>query len=151
VTAVALAAAALLLTPTLTNAAQCPAASEAQVRSEFASWMKAYKGRDLSGTMAIFDPGVRFAFQGVADQDWTALQAGYAAEFKARAKSVWTPKWDDVLVSGDLATAFATWTETVAGKRGRTVRGVNRAVDILRRGADCRWRIVRSLNYPVAR
>ena len=33
-----------------------------------------------------------------------------------------------------------------AGKAEQT----NRSVDVLKRGADCQWRIVRSLNYPAA-
>ena len=101
----------------------------------------------LDATMAIFDPQVRFHFQGAPDQGWDQLQSSYRQEFAATAASEWRPVWDQVMVSGDLATAFATWSEHV-GSDPRP-RAVNRAVDVLRRGEDCRWRIVRSLNYPL--
>lgn len=128
-------------------AAACPPASEAQVRAAFEGWLAAYRGRDLAGTMAIFDPGVRFQFQGSADLDWAALRANYRAEFAATAASEWRPQWDEIIVSGELATAFASWREHVGG--AAEPRAENRAIDILRRGEGCRWRIVRSLNYPL--
>jgi ketosteroid isomerase-like protein len=126
--------------------AACPPASEAQIRAAFADWLAAYRSRDLTGPMAIFDPEVRFQFQGSPDLDWAAMRRNYAAEFSATAESEWRGEWDEVIVSGDLATAFATWREHVGG--ATAPRAENRAVDVLQRGADCRWRIVRSLNYP---
>ena len=128
-------------------AAACPPADEAQVRAAFEDWLAAYRARDLAGTMAIFAPEVRFQFQGSADLDWAALRRNYRAEFAATAESEWRPQWDEIIVSGELATAFASWREHVGG--AAEPRAVNRAVDILRRGEGCRWRIVRSLNYPV--
>ena len=127
--------------------AQCPPSSQRQVQSTFVNWLEAYRGRDLEGTMAIFDRAVRFHFQGAPDQGWADLRKGYQKEFAATAKSEWRPFWDQVMVSGNLATAFATWSEHVAGNP--KPRAVNRAVDVLRRGKDCRWRIVRSINYPL--
>ena len=127
-------------------AAQCPPANEQQVRDAFANWLSAYRGRDLDGTMAIFHPQVQFQFQGMDDANWTRLRDGYRNEFAATAASEWRPAWDEVLVSGDIATAFATWSEYVGG--AKEPRAVNRAVDVLQRGDDCRWQIVRSLNYP---
>ena len=125
----------------------CPPPTEAQVRATFDAWLAAYRSRDLAGTMSIFDPQVRFAFQGAPDLDWRGLRANYAAEFATTASSEWRGRWDEIIVSGDLATAFASWTEHVGG--AAEPRSENRAVDILRRGEGCRWRIVRSLNYPV--
>ena len=127
-------------------AAQCPSASEQQVRDAFTSWLSAYRGRDLEGTMAIFHPDVRFQFQGMDDVDWAGLRDSYRKEFAATVESEWRPVWDEVLVSGDIATAFASWSEYVG--ESKEPRAVNRAVDVFRRGEDCRWRIVRSLNYP---
>lgn len=128
-------------------AAPCPPASEAEVRAAFEQWLAAYRARDLAGTMAIFDPQVRFEFQGSPDLDWAALRRNYAAEFAATAQSEWRPQWDEILISGELAIAFAGWREHVGG--ATEPRAANRAVDILRRGEGCRWRIVRSANYPL--
>jgi ketosteroid isomerase-like protein len=125
----------------------CPPATEAQVRVTYDAWLVAYRARDLAGTMAIFDPGVRFAFQGAPDVDWTALRRSYQAEFAATASSEWRPQWDQIMVSGDMAVAFASWREYVGGSDAP--RAENRSVDVFRRGEGCRWRIVRSLNYPL--
>ena len=131
----------------LLAAAACPPADEAGVRAAFDAWLTAYRGRDLAGTMAIFDPAVRFAFQGGPDLDWAALRRNYQAEFAVTAQSEWRPIWDEVIVSGDMAIAFASWREHVGDSA--TPRAENRAADVLRRGEGCRWRIVRSLNYPL--
>ena len=128
-------------------AAACPPATEAEIRVTFDTWLTAYRARDLAGTMAIFDPQVRFAFQGSPDLDWSALRRNYQAEFAATATSEWRPQWDEVIVTGDMAIAFASWREHVNGSE--TPRAENRAADVLRRGEGCRWRIVRSLNYPL--
>jgi len=128
-------------------AAQCPPPSSRQVRNSLVNWLEAYRARDLVGTMAIFDPAVRFQFQGTPDQGWADLRKGYQKRFAATASSEWRPLWEQVMVSGPLAIAFATWSEHVAGSP--KPRAVYRAVDALRRGKDCRWRIVRSVNYPL--
>ena len=136
-----------MLLAALLAATACPPADAAGVRATFDAWLVAYRARDLAGTMAIFAPDVRFAFQGSPDLDWTALRRNYQAEFAATASSEWRPRWDEVIVTGDMAVAFASWREHVGGSE--TVRAENRAADVLRRGEGCRWRIVRSLNYPL--
>ena len=128
-------------------ASQCPAPSPRQVRSTLVNWLTAYRGRDLNGTMAIFDPAVRFEFQGVPDQGWADLRKRYQREFGAKPAVEWRPVWEQVMVSGNLANAFPTWSEYVGSNP--KPRAVVRTVDVLRRGKDCRWRIVRSVNYPL--
>jgi ketosteroid isomerase-like protein len=127
--------------------AACPAPSPRQVRSSLVNWLAAYRGRDLDGTMAIFDTTVRFQFQGMPDQGWADLRKRYQREFAAKPPVEWQPVWEQVMVSGNLATAFSTWSEIAASNP--KPRAVTRTVDILRRGKDCRWRIVRSVNYPM--
>jgi ketosteroid isomerase-like protein len=136
-----------MLVAAMLAAAACPPADEAGVRATFDAWLAAYRARDLAGTMAIFAPEVRFAFQGSPDLDWAALRRNYQAEFAATATSEWRAQWDEVIVSGEMAIAFASWREHANGSD--TPRAENRAADVLRRGEGCRWRIVRSLNYPL--
>jgi len=128
-------------------AAQCPPPSSRQVRSSLVNWLEAYRARDLAGTMAFFDPAVRVYFQGAPDQGWTDLRKRYQKEFGATGSSEWQPLWGEVIVSGTLATAFVVWSEHVAGNS--KPRAAHRAVDVLWRGKDCRWRIVRSVSYPL--
>jgi len=76
------------------------------------------------------------------DEGGGALKASWKVGFVSDGK--WSPFFDRVEVSGDLAAAFATWTLTKAGKATQQ----NVSVDIFRRTAECDWHIVRSLNYP---
>jgi uncharacterized protein (TIGR02246 family) len=137
-----------LMSSTVTS--HCPPASDAQVRAEFTRWMKAYDAHDIAGTMAIFAPEVRFEFQGSAEQNHRALEAGYVSSFAKPGRATWVPTWDQVLVSDGLATAFSTWRAVVTQPGGKPeVKAVNRGVDVLRRDQDCHWRIVHSLNFPL--
>jgi len=127
--------------------APSPPPTSPQVRNSLVNWLETYRAGDLKGTMAIFDPAVRFQFQDKPDQGWADLRKVYQKQFAAKNSSEWQPLWEQVMVSGPLAIAFATWSEHVAGNP--KPRAVYRAVDVLRRGKDCRWRIVRSVNYPL--
>ena len=131
-------------------AAQCPPANEADVRQEFGAWVRAYQAHDLAGTMAIFAPEVRFEFQGAPDASWSDLKQSYAQEFARPGGAIWIPHWDDIRVSGKIAAAFSLWQAFLTKPDGtKELRATNRSVDVLRRGTDCRWRIFRSLTYPV--
>jgi uncharacterized protein (TIGR02246 family) len=127
-------------------------AAEAEVRAEFARWTDAYRRHDLAGTMAIFDPGVRFAFQGSPDAGYAELQRGYEQDFRQPgAAAVWEGAIDEVIASGDQAAEFSTWKLVQRGPAGEEkVLAHNRGMDLFRRNARGEWRIIRSLNYPVA-
>lgn len=132
-----------------TEIRSCPVATESAIRAEYSHWLTAYRAKDISGTMAIFDPGIRFQFQGAPDQGFQDLKSGYLNEFSSRSTVTWEPVWDQILVSGKMAAAFATWRGLLAQESAeRRVIAENRSTDIFVRGSDCRWRIVRSLNYP---
>jgi len=126
--------------------AACAPAAEADLVKTFDDWSRAYAGHDLKATMGIFDHGVVMQFQGAPDANRTELQKSYEAEFAKGDAGRWSMRIEAVLMSGAMADVFSTWTLQRAGK----VEQTNRSVDVLRRGPDCQWRIVRSLNYPAA-
>ena len=128
--------------------AACPPATQASLRETFDAWVAAYDARDLEGAMAIFDPNVVFQFQGAPDQGF--LENGYRRDFAhADASQRWRPSFESVIVSGDLADMFSTWRLEVTQSGQARIAQTNRGVDVFKRGEDCRWRIVRSLNYPL--
>jgi ketosteroid isomerase-like protein len=124
--------------------AACPAASADEIRQIYARWIAADTAHDINGTMAIFDKGVVFQFQGVPDQGWNELKASYQTEFASHADGTWSPTYDRIEMSSDLAAAFGVWSYTKDGK----VTQQNVSVDLFRRDAACHWHIIHSLNYP---
>lgn len=124
--------------------AACPAASADDIRKAYAAWLAADEAKDIDGVMSIFDKSVVFQFQGAPDADWAALRASYVTEFAAQQDGKWSPHFDNIEVSGDMAAAFATWSLLKDGKAAQT----NISVDLFRRNAACAWHIVHSLNYP---
>jgi uncharacterized protein (TIGR02246 family) len=130
-----------------------PAASEKQieagVRAEFARWTEAYKRHDLQETMMIFDPQVRFAFQGGPDVGYAELERSYAAEFKTDTTAEWVGSIDEVQASGDLAAEFSTW-KLIEHRDGKEVElAQNRGMDLFRLNARGEWRIIRSPKNPL--
>jgi len=92
----------------------------------------------------------RFEFQGAPDASWSDLKRSYAQEFARPGGVGWVPRWDEIRVSGEIAAALSLWQGFVTKADGtKELRATNRSVDVLRRGVDCRWRIFRSLTYPV--
>jgi len=119
-------------------------AAARQVWSAFQRWLVAYDKGDLEGTMAIFDPGVVFTFQGGRDQSLADLRAGYEQDFRTRPPGAsWVPVVDEVYADGNLAFVRATWRLHVGG----AVKESNRSVDILRLSQG-QWRIIRSFTFP---
>ena len=56
---------------------------------------------------------------------------------------------DEVYADAKLATVRATWELMRKDSDGKVVVGArNRSLDVLRRSADGKWRIFRSVNYP---
>jgi ketosteroid isomerase-like protein len=120
------------------------------VWSTFERWLRAYDQADLDRTMAIFDPGVVFIFQGSPDQSYADLRKGYEDDFRLRAKGTrWVPLVDEVYAEGNLAFVRATWELRVAagGDAAREVKARNRSLDILQLSGGA-WHIIRSFNFP---
>ena len=141
----------LLAAPLSYGQGMCPAADKKQLQGEFEQWVEAYKARDLAGSMAIFADDLVFSFQGAPDQTRAQMETGYKGEFaKPGGNSEWSPKFEEFECSGDLAFVRSTWELRVSQADGTTpVKARNRSVDILRRTGG-KWRIFRSLNYPLA-
>lgn len=122
----------------------CTAGSPDDIRAAYSRWLAADDAHDLDGTMAIFDKDVVFQFQGAPDSGWNALKTSYQSDFASKSDGKWSPAFDQIEVSGDLAAAFATWSLTISGKYVQQ----NVSMDLFRRNAACEWHIIRSLNYP---
>jgi ketosteroid isomerase-like protein len=119
-----------------------------QVASTFERWVAAYGKGDLESTMAIFDPGVVFEFQGSPDQGYAELRKGYVADFAARAPgTVWAPQIEEIYADGKLAFVRSRWELKVTLGGKTIVKERNRSIDVFRHSADG-WKIIRSLNYP---
>lgn len=124
--------------------AACPDASANDIRKAYAAWLAADQAKDIENVMSIFDRSVVFQFQGAPDADWNALRASYVAQYASHQDGTWSPHFDSIEISGDMAAAFATWSFLKDNKVTQT----NISMDLFRRTPSCTWHIVHSLNYP---
>lgn len=121
-----------------------------EVWNVFDRWLSAYANADLDAVMTLFDPEVRFSFQGSKDQSYADLKTSYAREFERRdATKRWVPTVEEVYASGDIVLVRAVWELQIAVADGTSqTRARNRSMDVFRRAKDGSWRIFRSINYP---
>ncbi len=53
----------------------------------------------------------------------------------------------EIIVSGDLAVVRLAWTLTVTLPTGQVVKSVEPGMDVLRKGPDGQWKIIRYIAY----
>ncbi|MBV9991414.1 MAG: DUF4440 domain-containing protein [Alphaproteobacteria bacterium] len=127
--------------------ASCAPSAPDDLKAAYATWQAAYRAHDLDGTMAIFSRDVVFQFQGAPDMDWQALRRSYESEFAAASGEEWVAEPGSIEVSGDLGVVFSQW--RLVPHAAGAAKAHNNSVDTFKRDGTCRWRIVRSLNYPL--
>lgn len=129
----------------------CPSADLAALKQQWSAWVAAYTARDLKATMDIFAEDVIFSFQGGPDQHYAELESGYKADFaQGKTPREWVPQFEEFECSGNLAFVRSTWILRQTGPSGKTEDLTkNRGIDLFRRSKDGKWKIFRSLNYPV--
>lgn len=120
------------------------------VWAAYDAWLAAYAHGDLEPVMAMFDSACVVSYQGVKDQGFAELRAGYVQDFQTRTPgTTWAASVEEVYAGADLAFVRGVWELHPATTGGKAVPAIrNRSVDVLRLGADGRWRIFRSLTYP---
>ena len=88
------------------------------------------------------------SISGSPDANWTDLRRSYRQEFSTAAKAQWSPSFERVEASGNLAVAFSKWRLLEPDRSGRqTVKVTNNSVDVFGRDNACQWKIFRSMTY----
>jgi uncharacterized protein (TIGR02246 family) len=96
-------------------------AEEEAVRAISMNWLELMKARDAAAIAALFaDDGIVFSMNQEPLVGPAAIQANLAGDFAENPERVinWTTDRVDVAASGDLATEFGSWTESIPGPAG---------------------------------
>ena len=109
-----------------------------QVIERFAELLSA---GDVPAALALYEPDAAFVVQpGTTVTGRDAI--GEALEGFAALRPVLTGVVEQVVEAGDVALVANRWELDGTGPDGAPVRMNGRSADVLRRGADGRWRIV---------
>lgn len=123
--------------------------AEAEIRKTLAQWTEDFNARRADRVCDLFAKDLVAKFRG-------APERGYARQCELLTSALADPKRRfhnaleirEILVFGDTAIARVVWTQTIGDNdSGRESRTVEPGLDVLRRDADGRWRIIRYLAF----
>jgi ketosteroid isomerase-like protein len=112
-------------------------------------WRDSYNARDLSGTMAPYDPSITGLYAGNSPDNFTSLRESYTRSFAAkdRQRSIeFEP--EEILASGTLAFVRDHWTSTLRTQAGDN-RRLSRGIEVWRRNEGGEWKLMHYLSYAV--
>lgn len=117
----------------------------AAIRARLDEWTRQFNDRDAAGACELFSRGLVSEVQGHGE-------AGYETRCRLITTALENPdrrfRYEadikEVIVSGDLAVVRLVWTLTVSP--GETA-SVEPGLDVFRKEADGRWRIIRFMSY----
>jgi uncharacterized protein (TIGR02246 family) len=123
--------------------------AEAEIRKTLAQWTEDFNARRADRVCDLFAKDLVAKFRG-------APERGYARQCELLTSALADPKRRfhnaleirEILVFGDTAIVRVVWTQTIGDNdSGRESRTVEPGLDVLRRDADGRWRIIRYLAF----
>jgi steroid delta-isomerase len=122
--------------------------AEDEVRAALAKWTQDFNAGNAEAVCTLFSPELRYDFRGYPERgfaDICALLKRSLADGSKRYAYVLEIR--EILVSGDMAVVRLVWTLTVTLPGGQTATSVEPGMDVLRRGPDGTWKIIRYLAY----
>lgn len=142
----------LVAVTTLSSGASPAAAADgarAQIAAALRQWMADFNAGRADKVCDLFARDLRVDFRGQPER-------GYAATCRLLKRSLadrtrrysYSLAIKEILVRGDIAVVRLTWTLTVRPRGGgRPTVSVEPGLDVFRRQADGRWRIIRYMAY----
>lgn len=138
---------ALLLVAVLPGRALAQSAEDA-IRNTLLQWTKDFNAGDSEAACSLFSPELRYDFRGYPERGYedicTLLKRSLRDESKRYAYSL---DIREIIVSRDIAVVRLAWTLTVTLPNGQVVKTVEPGMDVLRKGADGLWKIIRYIAY----
>ncbi len=141
---------ALLFTVASPSAYAGVEADKAAIAARLEAWSDAFNARDASQTCDLFSADLLSTVRGRPDEGRDAVCRRIAVALADRNLTMrYAPDIEEVIVSGDLAVVRIVWSVTVQDGPRSTV-SKEPGIDVFRREADGRWRILRFLAFSNA-
>jgi uncharacterized protein (TIGR02246 family) len=126
------------------------AADKAAIAARLTAWADAFNARDSSRTCDLFSADLISTMRGRPDERRDALCSRIAAALADRGGVIrYAPEIEEIIVSGDLAVVRLVWSVTVQRGPAPAV-SQEPGLDVFRREADGKWRIIRFLAFSNA-
>jgi len=112
-------------------------------------WRNSYNARDLSGTLAPYDPSITGLYAGNSPDNFISLRDSYTRSFAAkdRQRSIeFEP--EEIIASDILAFVRDHWTSTTRTREGES-RKVSRGIEVWLKNEGGEWKLIHYLSYAV--
>lgn len=131
------------------STAQTPDSGQAAVRAALMKWTEDFNAGNVEAVCGLFSTDLLYDYRGYPERSYKdvcdVLRHSLTDPTKRYAYAL---AIKDILVSGDLAVVRLIWTLTVTNSGNQTVTvSQEYGIDVFRREADGRWRIVRFIAY----
>ena len=123
-------------------------ASRQEITDALTQWTAAFNAGDAEKTCALFSRELRADYRGQPERGYDGQ-----CDILKRSLSDTTRRYSyalaikEILVWNDVAVVRLTWTLTITPKDGKTITSIEPGLDVFRKEADGRWRIVRYMAY----
>jgi uncharacterized protein (TIGR02246 family) len=123
-------------------------ASRQQITDALTQWTADFNAGDAEKACALFSRDLRADYRGQPER-------GYDGQCDILKRSLgdksrrysYALAIKEILVWRDVAVVRLTWTLTITPKEGQTITSIEPGLDVLRKEANGRWRIVRYMAY----
>jgi ketosteroid isomerase-like protein len=122
--------------------------SRKEITDALAQWTADFNAGDAEKTCALFSRELRADYRGQPERGYDGQ-----CDILKRSLSDKTRGYSyalaikEILVWNDVAVVRLTWTLTLRPKDGKTITSIEPGLDVFRKEADGRWRIVRYMAY----
>jgi uncharacterized protein (TIGR02246 family) len=123
-------------------------ASRREITDALTQWTADFNAGDAEKTCALFSRALRADYRGQPERGYDGQ-----CDILKRSLSDQTRRYSyalaikEIQVWNDVAVVRLTWTLTITPKDGQTTTATEPGLDVFRKEADGRWRIVRYMAY----
>ena len=122
--------------------------SRKEITDALTQWTAAFNAGDAEKTCALFSRDLRADYRGQPERGYDGQ-----CDILKRSLSDKSRRYSyalaikEILVWNDVAVVRLTWTLTVTPKQSNTITSIEPGLDVFRKEADGRWRIVRYMAF----
>jgi steroid delta-isomerase len=121
----------------------------ATIRAALEQWRLDFNARRAERICDLFDPELRYDFQGLPEQNYTLLCDRLHKALADRSRTIeYGLRIKEIIVSGSIAIVRLTWISTVTGSDGASRTDDEQGLDVFQKQPDGSWKIIRYMAYP---
>jgi len=147
--ALAFAVVALLLMGASAGGARADSAED-QIRTTLEQWTRDFNAGNADAVCKLFAPELRYDFRGYPERGYDDICKLLHRSLRDKSRRYnYALDLREIIVAGDLAVVRLAWRLTVTLPNGQVVTSVEPGMDVLRKGPDGQWKIVRYIAYAL--